>query len=605
MGLLLKNAAIKKIFTGGFREMQSEQDQIRSAKTELTAAHHPEMKRIMAVMLIMVLCLVLFPSGVLACSGVYAGGDTTANGSTYVGRSEDFGPNYGKQFVIVPAADHEDGEMLEDDYGFRAPYPSHTLRYSAVMDDPSEYDGLTIIPFGEAGINEKGVSVTATVSTYFNESAWAADPLTSNGLTELSMASYILQSAETALDGVRILADCIDTYGHGNSDVGNPEYREVSTVMISDQRETWIFEIVSGHQYVATRLSDDTVSLLPNAIMTQQVNVTDEDIIASPGLISTAIEGGFYVTDVEGENEINVAKSYAEGYSAYASFRFYYAAYILNRDLADETDVVPRPVAEVSDLYPYASVEEAAVGPFYLEYEPSEDCNGTIDLMTLRQVFASHGEGTAYETTSKNENADGVLMRSIGTYRQNEEHIFEVRRDSSIPVSVCTIEWLAMAPSEFSVYVPFYAAAMTETPDAYTTETPDDFDPESIYWIFNEIGNAGNGSYYRMDDSGVYHDRYGNEIDAATAEAVLDYLSDSAFIEGLHEYMNSVQEDLNAKAAADDEAIIALAQTASDEEVSAMADELAEENADYIKKIASEKLTEIDDMVAAYIGSLL
>lgn len=69
--------------------------------------------------------------------------------------------------------------------------------------------------------------------------------------------------------------------------------------------------------------------------------------------------------------------------------------------------------------------------------------------------------------------------------------------------------------------------------------------------------------------------------------------------------MNSVQEDLNAKAAADDEAIIALAQTASDEEVSAMADELADENADYIKNIASEKLTEIDDMVAAYIGSLL
>ena len=584
--------------------MKSKNVQIRSAKTELRAIHPRIMPRIAAVMLIMVICPALFSSGAFACTGVYAGGNTTANGSTYVGRSEDFGPNYGKQFVIVPAADHREGEMFVDDYSFSAPYPSHTLRYSAVMDDPSEYGGLTIIPFGEAGVNEKGVSVTATVSTYFNESVLAIDPLTSNGLTELSMASYILQSAETAQDGVRILADCIDTYGHGNSDVGNPEYREVSTVMISDQKETWLFEIVSGHQYVATKLSDDTVSLLPNAIMTQQINVMDENIIASPGLISTTIEGGFYVTDVEGENEINVAKSYSEGYSAYASYRFYYAAYILNRALADDTDVVPRPIAEVSDFYPYASVEEEAVGPFYLEYEPSEACKGTIDLMTFRQVFASHGEGTAYETTSKNENADGVLMRSIGTYRQNEEHIFEVRRDPSIPVSVCTIEWLAMAPSEFSVYVPFYAAAMTETPDAYTTETPDDFDPESIYWLFNEIGNAGNGNYYRLDDSGVYHDRNGNEIDAATAEAVLAYLSDSAFIEGLHEYMNSVQEDMNAKAATDDAMIIALAQTAPDKEVSAMADKMAEENADYIKRIASVKLAEIDEMVDAYLHLL-
>ncbi len=581
--------------------MKSNHDQIRSTKIEPKAVHRHLMLRIASVMLIMIICITFFSSSTLACTGVYAGGNTTANGSTYMGRSEDFGPNYGKQFVIVPAADHKDGEMLVDDYSFSALYPSHTLRYSAIMDDPSEYDGLTIIPYGEAGINEKGVSVTATVSTYFNESVLVADPLTSNGLTELSMASYILQSAETALDGVRILADCIDIYGHGNSDVGNPEYREVSTVMISDQKESWLFEIVSGHQYVATRLSDDTVSLQPNAIMTQQINVTDENIIASPGLISTAREGGFYVTDVEGANEINVAKSYSEGYSAYASYRFYYAAYILNRALADETDVVPRPIAEVTDLYPYASVEEEAAGPFYLEYEPSEACKGTINLMTFRQVFASHGEGTSYETTSKNENADGVLMRSIGTYRQNEEHIFEVRRDSSIPVTVSTIEWLAMAPSEFSVYVPFYAAAMTETPNAYTTATPDDFDPESIYWLFNEIGNAGNGSYYRLDDSGVYHDRYGNEIDTATAEAVLAYLSDSAFIGGLHEYMNSVQEDLNTKAAADDEAIITLARTASDEEISAMANKLAEGNADYIKFIASEKLKEIDEMVDAYI----
>ena len=550
--------------------------------------------------LLLCVCLALSPTNAYACTGIYAGSGTTANGSVYVGRSEDYGPDYVKQYRIVPAADHAAGEMFEDDYGFRVPYPAHTLRYSVLMDDPSRYS-KTAIPYGEAGINEKGVSVSATVTTNFNKKVWEKDPLTIGGLTEISMASYILQSAETARDGADILADCIDTYGHGTEDADNPESSDVSTVLIADREETWLFEIVSGHQYVATRLSDNTVSVQPNTIMAQQISTDDKDIIASPGLISTAKDGGFYVTDTHGDHEINVARSYSAGYFSATSYRYYYAAHILNREVADNIDVVPRPAAEIADLYPNASFEEIAIGPFCAEYEPSELVRGKIDLMTLKNVLASHGEGTAYETTSKNVNADGVPMRSIGTYRQAEEHIFEIRKDDSIPTSVCTIEWLAMAPSEFSVYVPFYSAAMTKTPDSYTTESIDCFDSKSVFWLFNELGNIGNGSYFRIDENGVYHDRYGKEIDAAIAEAVLKHLSDSNIAQDLHDFMNEMQEKMNAAAAAQDEEIIALAKSGSAEEVSAMADRLADENADFAKRIAKEKLAEIDKYVAGYM----
>ena len=56
------------------------------------------------------------------------------------------------------------------------------LRDSIQAWDPSESitdeDGnLLIEAYGEVGINEKGVSVTATVSTDYNAAAEAADPL--------------------------------------------------------------------------------------------------------------------------------------------------------------------------------------------------------------------------------------------------------------------------------------------------------------------------------------------------------------------------------------------------------------------------------------------
>ncbi len=543
----------------------------------------------------------LFSMESFACTAIYAGSSVTANGSTYMGRSEDYGPDYAKQFIIIPAADHKSGEYLKDDYGFKAPFPSHTLRYSVIMDDPSKYGGFIKTPFAEAGVNEKGVSVSATISTYFNRKVLKADPLTPNGITEISMASYVLQSAENARDGVELLAECIDTYGHGNPDAGDPEYSEVSTVLIADREETWVFEVLSGHQYVATRLSDDTVSVIPNDIMTQQINISDENIIASDGIISTAKAGGFYVSNIKGDDEIHIAKSYSQGYVATSSYRFYYGAYILNRGLAESIDVVPQPVKNLADLYPYASAEEAAKGPFYLQYLPSYDIKGTIDLMTLRAVMASHGEETPFETSSQNENAKGEPMRSIGTYKQNEEHIFEIRKDPSIPLSLATVEWLAMGPSEFSVYVPFYSAAMTKTPAVYTTDSLESADLDSVYWLFNEIGNAGNGNYYQVDEDGVYHDKYGKVIDAATAKAVLKRLADKAWVEEIRQFMKETQKEVNARFSLDDKRIIELAKTSSDKEITKIANRQAKENAEFIKKIAAKKLSEIDKSVDEYI----
>ena len=185
-------------------------------------------------------------------------------------------------------------------------------------------------------------------------------------------------------------------------------------------------------------------------------------------------------------------------------------------------------------------------------------------------------------------------MRSIGTYRQNEEHIFEIRKDTSIPLSVSTIEWLALAPSEFSIYVPFYAGAMTETPAVYTTDTPGSFDPDSVYWLFNEIGNAGNGRYYRMGEDGLYRDRDGQTVDTEKAEAVLKLLEDEGLAEELRRFMTTTQEELNEKFAADDKAIVELAMTGTEEEVTRMANELAVENAELVKSIVTKKLSEID-----------
>ena len=109
--------------------------------------------------------------------------------------------------------------------------------------------------------------MTATVSTYYNDKAKAADPLVDTGICELSMGSILLGQAKTARDGVELLGEIVEKYGSG----------ECNTIMISDPNEAWYMEIVSGHQYAAIKLPEDQVAAIPNMMLLGTVDVTDTE----------------------------------------------------------------------------------------------------------------------------------------------------------------------------------------------------------------------------------------------------------------------------------------------------------------------------------------
>ena len=86
--------------------------------------------------------------------------------------------------------------------------------------------------YSEAGINEKGVSCSATLSTSYNEEAAAADPIDEEvGLGEYSYGSIILGESATAREGVELLGSLIDDQGVCTND----------QIIIADNNETWLF----------------------------------------------------------------------------------------------------------------------------------------------------------------------------------------------------------------------------------------------------------------------------------------------------------------------------------------------------------------------------
>lgn len=116
------------------------------------------------------------PTSALACTQMYMGKNLTADGNTYYGRTEDIGTRYLKHYGIEPS--YGPGHTYSsDESGFSYTSTKTTYRYSYVRDHPAEWDGRWDA-YSEAGINEKGVSCSATLSTSYNDDAKTADPTT-------------------------------------------------------------------------------------------------------------------------------------------------------------------------------------------------------------------------------------------------------------------------------------------------------------------------------------------------------------------------------------------------------------------------------------------
>ena len=424
-----------------------------------------------------------------ACCGLYIGSDETVTGSTYVGRSEDIGKLYDKVFEVIPAADHAAGAMFEDSYGFSMPYPAHTYRYTVMRDSVNRGETMTDangniieIAYGEVGMNEKGVAVSATVSTDYNKAAEAADSLNEDsGLCEISLNSVILMQADSARDGVEKLAKILDKHGAG----------ECNSLTISDADEVWDFEILSGYQYVAVKMPKDKVSVNPNMVIMNEIDTADtENVIASKDLIALPQEKGFLVSSQvpatgvpagQKITKIDIQKTYgAEDFGDGQYVRYWQGVNYLNKALSNNVDIYR------------ANADTVPVGPFNMLF----DADRKLDTYDALRLLAYRGEGTEYDANTKGNYA-------IGNERQAECHVFEIR--DNMPEALATIQWQTMSRAEFSVYLPYYSNLLTDTSDIFKNEyyvnkkeVPEitqvldnkDFPADtSAYWVFAAIND--------------------------------------------------------------------------------------------------------------------
>ena len=377
---------------------------------------------------------ILATSTSLACTGVYVGKDVSVDGSVMIARTEDIGSANSKRFIVHPAKDYLDGEMYTDVFNMSIPYPSHTYRYTATPASKSR--GLGDTPYGAAGFNELGVAATSTITAYPNDKAISTDPFVETGLHELSANDIILSRATSARHGIEIIAEIVDNYGSGEGNI----------IMTADKDEAWYMEIYTGHQYAAIKMPTDKAAVIPNSYMLGEIDVESPDVIVSENLVKLAKENGFYK---EENGNIHLRKTYSEKEKDTNSLRIWGGRRLLHGDVGDDA--------------------------YKTEYELFFTPKEKIKIKDVMDVSRTRYEDTKYFLGKPG----NKYLRSIATARQEECHILQIRPD--LPQEIACVEWLTLGNAEFAPYLPYYASALTQTPEICTLDASE-YSEHSMYW---------------------------------------------------------------------------------------------------------------------------
>ena len=402
----------------------------------------------------LITALFLFAQPVEACTGFIIGKKLTADGNALYGRTEDLEPNHNKNFVVRERTYNKKGDVFEDaTNGFKYELPEVSYKYTAVPDVTPE-QGV----FDEAGFNEHGVSISATVSASANENIQKVDPYVEDGLAESALTTVVLPSVKTAREGVELIAKIVEEKGAAEGNI----------VTIADKEGIWYIEILSGHQYVAILFPEDRYAVFPNTFFLGHVDFSNKErTIASKDVEKVARDAGTY-KEIDGQ--FHVSQSY-------------------NPPLheADRSRVW----SGIKSLDPDADVN---YDDEYFDLMHTTDRKLTLrDAMNLQR---NRLEGTDFKPQDQMEldgkgipekgKFDEVYKYPISNPNVMEAHIFQLKDNVPDSAGGGTM-WLAMGSPRNAPYLPYYGN-ITNTYQAYQ-ELGTAYNPQSWYWTMSRIND--------------------------------------------------------------------------------------------------------------------
>ncbi len=506
--------------------------------------------RVIFALLIIILMFFNISDRAYACTLVYFGGAYTDDGSNLFLRVEDGNTSdENKPYMVSPAGMHKAGEEYLGCFGFKWTFTHDSYKYISRRDDnliaPCPNCGSTHPhqPYEEAGTNEYGLTVSFTEAVDANSKVSAVDPYIKEGVSEADITAVLLSECSNVSESLELLKHLIETEGMNS---------EGFAILLCDQNEQWYVEALASHYFLAIPLSDNLAFVNVDVSLLGLIDLDDENIICTDGLIELAKQAGTFIGDEE-KNIIDYRRSigdyrvdlFGDGWKWSVFTR---NAVSLNK-LLNTDEFNADNVIEDNDYVITNISEDGSIVPFYNKLELK-------DTVTLDYVI------------------ELLRLYPIGSTQNIETHIYRFYPD--VEPDFGTVEYSSFASNQCNVFIPGYPMLMTDTwdgykvgllPTSYEAEDPENWDLleeqlESVVEPLKE-GILDTNDYYTMpgvnyvgyeflDCTDVYHifpegwdKSYSYTYNALTN--YLYYLGSDEEKELSLRYCDDMQQEFNAR----------------------------------------------------------
>ena len=174
------------------------------------------------------------------CFTILVGKNASQDGSVYIAHNEDdLNEHNFVDLHKVPRTKHKSGE--------RQLFMSNTDSIEEV-EETFAYFWITGSKYiEEQYLNEWGVAITSNSSRSRVQNG--------NGRIEHNLRRLVIERARTAREAVKIAGTLVEHYGYATSG---------RVYVIADPTEAWVCEIANGKHWIARRVPDDEVAIIPN-----------------------------------------------------------------------------------------------------------------------------------------------------------------------------------------------------------------------------------------------------------------------------------------------------------------------------------------------------
>ena len=402
----------------------------------------------------------------MPCTTILAGKLATNDGSTLISRNDDGGFE-AKRLIVVQPKDQKRTYKTVISH-LKVELPDDPMRYT-VAPNVTQTHGV----WPACGINAANVAMTATETITSNPRVLGADPYVAyqprkgskkevpGGLGEEDLVTVILPYIHTAREGVLRMGALLEQYGT----------YEPNGMAFADENEVWWLETIGGHHWIAKRVPDDRVVIMPNQFGLDHFDFEDaygagKENLCSADLKDFVEKNHLYTGLGEGFNPRLAFGSRSDSDHIYNTPRAWFMArYLLERTYrwdGPNADFTP----ESNDL-PWSFVPERR-----------------ITVEDIRYLLGSHYQGTPYDPYDKTAAFHGKY-RTIGVPNSDVCGIMQIR--GYMPDALKGVQWFSMGGSGFTACFPVYTGVSgfwissvrsaafslsSNSPTICTTETP-------------------------------------------------------------------------------------------------------------------------------------